>query len=61
MASFPGQPEQAGTRKVKQSGFKRLQEMMGMAVASAGSYANNLHLAPHQHLITQFLQAGCPS
>jgi len=28
------------------------------AVASAGSYANNLHLAPdrlpHQHLITQF-------
>jgi len=29
-----------------------------MAVASAGSYANSLHLAPdrlpHQHLITQF-------
>jgi len=38
------------------------------AVASAGPagpYANNLHLAPdwlpHQHLITQFLQAGCSS
>ena len=30
----------------------------GEAVASAGPYANNLHLAPdrlpHQHLITQF-------
>ena len=24
-------------------------------VASAGPYANNLHLAPHQHLITYFL------
>jgi len=36
-----------------------------MAVASAGPYANNLHLAPdrqpHQHLITHFLQAGCSS
>jgi len=35
------------------------------AVASAGPYANNLHLAadrqPHQHLITQFLQAECSS
>ena len=35
------------------------------AVASAGPYANNLHLAPdtlpHQQLITQFLQAGCSS
>ena len=33
------------------------------AVASAGPYANYLHLAPdrlpHQHLITKFLQAGC--
>jgi len=33
------------------------------AVASAGPYANNLHLAPdrypRQHLITQFLQARC--
>ena len=40
--------------------------MMGFwdAVASAGQYANNLHLAPdryHQNLITQFLQAGCSS
>ena len=39
-------------------------EMMGFrdAVASAGPYANNLHLAPdrpHQHLITQLLQARC--
>jgi len=37
----------------------------GMAVASAGSYANNLHLTPdgypHQHLIGQFLQAACSS
>ena len=36
-----------------------------MAVASAGPYANNLHLAPdrqpHQHLSTQCLQAGCSS
>ena len=36
-----------------------------MTVASAGPYANNMHLAPdrqpHQHLITQFLQAGCSS
>jgi len=33
--------------------------MMGFwdTVASAGPYANNLHLTPHQHLITQFLQA----
>jgi len=35
------------------------------AVASAGQYANNLHFAPdrqpHQHLITQVLQAGCSS
>jgi len=34
------------------------QEMMGVAVASAGPYANHLHLTPerqpHQHLITQF-------
>ena len=34
-----------------------------MAVPSAGPYANTLHLAPdrkpHQHLITQFLQARC--
>jgi len=35
------------------------------AVASAGPYANDLHLDPerwpHQHLITQFLQTGCSS
>ena len=41
--------------------------MMGLwdAVASAGPHANSLQLAPdiypHQHLITQFLQAGCPA
>jgi len=40
------------------------EEMMGFgeAVASAVPYASNLHLAPdrqpHQHLITQCLQAG---
>ena len=33
----------------------------GVTVASAGPYANHLHLAPRQHLTTQFLQAGCPS
>jgi len=36
--------------------------MMGGAVALAGPYANQLHLAsdrqPRQHLITQFLQAS---
>ena len=35
------------------------------AVASAGPYANNLHLAPdrklHQHFITQYLQAESSS
>ena len=35
------------------------------AVASAGPYANNLLLASdrewHQHIISQFLQAGCSS
>ena len=35
------------------------------AVASAGPYTNNLHLAPdrqpHQHLITHILQAWCSS
>ena len=41
------------------------QEMTGFwdAVASAGPYANNLHLTPdrqpHQHLIAQFLRTGC--
>jgi len=37
-----------------------------VAVASAGQYANHLHLTPdrqaHQHFTTQFvLQAGCSS
>jgi len=36
----------------------------GMAVAPAGPFAKNLHLAadrlPHQHIITQFLQAFLP-
>jgi len=36
-----------------------------VAVASAGPYANYLHLAPDsypcQYLTTWFLQAGCPS
>jgi len=34
----------------------------GVAVASAGPYANHLHLAPdrqpHQYLTTHFLQSG---
>jgi len=37
----------------------------GVEVASAGPYANHLHLAPdrypHQYLTTQFLQARCTS
>jgi len=37
----------------------------GVAVASAGPYANHFHLAPDrqpcQYLTIQFLQAGCPS
>jgi len=42
---FPGQ---VGTRKVKPVWIEMRQEMMGLwkAVASAGPYANNLHLAP---------------
>jgi len=39
--------------------------VFGTAVASAAPYANNLHLTPdrqpQQHLITQFLPAGCSS
>jgi len=35
----------------------------GVAVASAGPYANHLHPTPdrqpHQHIITQFFTAGC--
>jgi len=48
-ASFPGQPGQADTRKVKTSldfDERRDDGGFGMAVASAGPYANNLHLAP---------------
>jgi len=37
----------------------------GVALASAGPYANHLHLAPDRlprpYLTTQFFQAGCPS
>jgi len=37
----------------------------GVAMASAGPYANHLHLAPdrepRQYLTTHFLQVGCPS
>jgi len=46
-ASCPGQPRQAGTTKDD-----------GVAVASAGPYANRLHRTPdrqpRQHLIAQF-------
>ena len=46
MASFPWQPGQAGTRKDSNE-----------AVASAGLYANNLHLTPDRqpYLTAQFL------
>ena len=45
---------------------QKLTALMGFPDASAGSYANNLHLAPDryqpdQHLITQFSHAGCSS
>jgi len=33
----------------------------GVAMASAGTYANHLHFGPCQHPITQFLQARCSS
>ena len=58
-ASFSGQPGKAGTRKVEPFWILMKQEMMGwlMAVASAGPYANHLHLTqdrqPCQHIITQ--------
>ena len=46
-----------------QSGFKWCKILWGLgaAVASAAPDANSLHLAPHQHLTAQFLQAGCSS
>jgi len=46
MASFPGQLEQAGTRKVKPIWILTKQEIAGVAVASAGPHANHFHLAP---------------
>jgi len=47
MASFPGQPGYAGTRMVKPVWIYMRQEIMGFwdEVASAGPYANNLHVA----------------
>jgi len=58
---FPGQPGYAGTRKVNYSGFYWSKRWWGGS-ASAGPYANDLHLAPErQYLTTQFLQSGCPS
>ena len=47
-ASFPAHPGYASTRKVKPVWIYMGQEMMGFcdAVASAGLYANSLHLAP---------------
>jgi len=44
---FPGQPGQAGPGKVKPVWIYMRQEMMGFwdVVASAGPYADNLHLA----------------
>jgi len=39
--------------------------MLGVALTSAGPYANYLHLAPdkqpRQYPTSHFLQAGCPS
>ena len=52
----------SGTRKVKPVCIYMRQETMWFW---DGPYANSLHLAPdrwpHQHLIAQFLQAGCSS
>ena len=42
---FPGQPGQASTRKAEPFWILTKQEMMGVAVASAGPYENHLHLA----------------
>jgi len=53
-ASFPGQPDHAGTRKVKPVWILIRQEMMGfgnMAVASAGPYAKNSALCS-RHITT---------
>jgi len=66
---YPGQPEQAGIRKVKTIPDFNDTRDDEVAVVSAGPYANHLHLAPvrwpRQHLITQFLQTGsscwCPT
>jgi len=45
MAFFPGQPGQAGTRKANHSGFTGARDDV-LAVASAGPYAKQWHLAP---------------
>jgi len=54
-----------GATYIRQGGqpfwISQEQEMMGVAVVSAGPYANHLHLTPDNHASTSplFLQAGC--
>jgi len=45
MVYFPGQPGKAGFRKDKLYCILMKQEIMGWAMASAGTYANQSHLA----------------
>ena len=44
-----------------QHSFIQKRTRLTVSVASAGPYANSLHLDPDQHLIAQFLQAVCSS
>jgi len=64
MASFPGQPEQEGTRKVRTILDFNAARDDRVAVASTAPYANRLQLIPdrqpRQHLII-FLHAECCS
>jgi len=63
MTSFPGQPGETSTRKVKLVWIKNEARdgVFWDAVASAWPYANNLHLAPDRPPHHSILQAGCSS
>jgi len=52
MASFPGQPGYAGTRKVKPACIKMRQEMMGFGDGSGISWAICKQSAPRSRQIT---------
>ena len=66
-SSFPGQPGQPTRDRINQSDFNETRDD-GVAVASAGPYANHFHLAPDRyrgnHATTSslyILQATCSS